>query len=77
LFTEPSLGAWDGWSQCDRRSSAASLRGGGNALLIQGAPFAEHNVDPKGGGLTSVSCPLIDYCVAADFDGRTVSFRLR
>ncbi|HSZ42918.1 MAG TPA: hypothetical protein VK817_23395 [Trebonia sp.] len=30
--------------------------------------------DPRGGGLTAVSCAPGGFCVATDFDGRTVAF---
>jgi hypothetical protein len=49
----------------------------GNAVFFYGHSVVVRAIDPKGGGLTAVSCPAIDDCVATDFDGGIVSFHLR
>jgi hypothetical protein len=49
---------------------------GGNAVLLGRHIGGERIIDPTGGGLTSVSCRAVSRCVATDFDGAIVSFRL-
>jgi hypothetical protein len=46
-------------------------------VYVYGDVIVVRAIDPKGGGLTAVSCPAIDDCVATDFDGGTVVFHLR
>ncbi|MGH3165674.1 MAG: hypothetical protein ACRDN0_07240 [Trebonia sp.] len=52
-----------------------AIDGDGNALTWDDTSWtAPRLVDPDGGGLTAVSCAPDGRCVAADYDGQTVSF---
>jgi hypothetical protein len=54
-----------------KASGARYLSLAGRAITWNGSTWsAPRLVDPAGGGLTAVSCPVHAGCVAADFDGR-------
>jgi hypothetical protein len=60
---------------CSSASFCAAVDSDGRAVIWDGRGWsAPRPVDPRGGGLTAVSCLARRYCVATDFDGQTISF---